>query len=490
MTERQMAWLILLCGAGLGVLGDQLLDGSGPGLNITLLLTALAGVGLFLGRHTQQVASLRLGAALLVVMAAGFSWRSDEMLLSVDGLGLLVVLSVLTTEPFRWNARLVGIDAADLTARGIKTGLKLAAGPLSLTAPLRSPEPEPAVNQTASQLGAVLRGAALALPALGIFGALLASADQRFDALLSRVFHFNLETLAGHIFRSGLIAWPVVGVLTTVLIPEAKPSANSGGGRFAIGLVESTVVLASLDLLFLVFVVVQGSYLFGGDRLVQTTSDLSYAEYARRGFFQLVAVAALSIPVLLLAARRRDSETTPRYRWFRPLAVLQVALLFLILASATHRLMLYVSRFGLTLDRLDALAVLGWVAVTLLWLSVTVLRDRPERFVAGSLVAAGLILAGLFAVNPSATVVRINMGRAAAGVPPDIRYLASLGADGLPALIDAVPAMDAGQRAVAGDVLCQIRPDRYESRTWNWSRSRANNALRDFRRSQCASAAG
>ena len=45
MTERRMASLILFCGAGLGVLGDQLLDGSGPGLNLTLLLSALAGVG-------------------------------------------------------------------------------------------------------------------------------------------------------------------------------------------------------------------------------------------------------------------------------------------------------------------------------------------------------------------------------------------------------------------------------------------------------------
>ena len=91
-------------------------------------------------------------------------------------------------------------------------------------------------------------------------------------------------------------------------------------------------------------------------------------------------------------------------------------------------------------------------------------------------------------MNPSAIVVRVDMGRAAAGVPLDVRYLASLGADGLPALIEAVPAMDVGQRAVAGDVLCQIRRTGTSPATWNWSRARANNALRDFRRSQCASA--
>ena len=138
-------------------------------------------------------------------MAAGFSWRSDEMLLFVDGLGLLVALSVLTTEPFRWNSRLVGIEAADLSDRGIKTGLKLAAGPLSLAVSLRRPRAgargEP--GRIAAS-GAVLRGAAFALPALGIFGALLASADQRFDALLSS----DLPLQSRDARRPHLHVWP------------------------------------------------------------------------------------------------------------------------------------------------------------------------------------------------------------------------------------------------------------------------------------------
>ena len=48
------------------------------------------------------------------------------------------------------------------------------------------------------------------------------------------------------------------------------------------------IVLAALDLLFLVFVLVQFRYLFGGDAVVQVTAGLSYADYARRGFFELV----------------------------------------------------------------------------------------------------------------------------------------------------------------------------------------------------------
>ena len=65
-----------------------------------------------------------------------------------------------------------------------------------------------------------------------------------------------------------------------------------GGRRF--GLTEVAVALGVLDLLFLTFVAVQFRHLFGD-------TDLSHAEYAREGFFQLVAVASLSLPILLFA---------------------------------------------------------------------------------------------------------------------------------------------------------------------------------------------
>ena len=67
-----------------------------------------------------------------------------------------------------------------------------------------------------------------------------------------------------------------------------------------LGAVELNVVVTILDLLFLAFVIVQFRYLFGGRDLVQQSANLTYAEYARHGFFELVAVAALTLPLLLL----------------------------------------------------------------------------------------------------------------------------------------------------------------------------------------------
>ena len=61
-------------------------------------------------------------------------------------------------------------------------------------------------------------------------------------------------------------------------------------------------VLVAVDFLFLGFLLVQVRYLPGRSELVGALTGLSYAEYARRGFFELVTVAALILPLLLVAA--------------------------------------------------------------------------------------------------------------------------------------------------------------------------------------------
>src|SRR5258706_1517473 len=68
---------------------------------------------------------------------------------------------------------------------------------------------------------------------------------------------------------------------------------------FTLGTTEVAVILGLINLLFLSFVIVQVPYLFGGMELVQNTPDFKLAEYARRGFGELVAVSALVLPILL-----------------------------------------------------------------------------------------------------------------------------------------------------------------------------------------------
>ncbi len=194
---------------------------------------------------------------------------------------------------------------------------------------------------------------------------------------------------------------------------------------FSLGAIETGVMLGLLDLLFLAFVAVQVRYFFGGSALVQATTGLTYAEYARSGFFELVAVAALVLPFLLFVHWLLRPDDARGQRAFRWLAGAQIALLFVIMASAFERMRLYQAEYGLSEQRLYPTAFMGWLAVVFVWFCLTVLRGHRERFAFGAMVAGFLLIATLHVVNPDALIARTNMARARGpGTSSTLRYVA------------------------------------------------------------------
>jgi hypothetical protein len=235
-----------------------------------------------------------------------------------------------------------------------------------------------------------------------------------------------------------------------------------------------------LDLLFLLFVLVQLRYLFGGAALVGVTPGLTYSEYARRGFFELVAAAALVLPLLLLAHWLLRKEQPAHERIFRGLAGVQILLLFVIMVSAVERMWLYQQEYGLTEQRVYPTAFMGWLAVVFVWFALTVLRGRRERFAFGAMVAGYLLLAMLHFLSPEALVVRVNAARAAAGRSLDVRYALSLSADAVPELISALPSLNPQDRCTVADHLLRrwSSPDG-SWRTWSLARARAQQAVEE-----------
>jgi hypothetical protein len=281
---------------------------------------------------------------------------------------------------------------------------------------------------------AVLRAVLIAIPLLLLFGSLFASADPVFARILGNVFRLDAEKIASHLLVAGIIAWITGGYLRTSVLTTGRSIWADRMPDGALGLTEVATALGSLVALFGAFVAVQLRYFFGGESLVQATAGLSYADYARRGFFELVTVSVLVLPVLLVANAllRRD---TPRaqsvYRW---LASSLLGLLAVIMYSAIARMRLYQAVYGMSEDRLYATVFMGWLALVFVWFAATVLRGRGERFVAGVLISGWGTLIGLNVANPAAWIASANVARAARGFELDVRYIQTLGADAAPAL--------------------------------------------------------
>src|SRR5581483_12056672 len=130
---------------------------------------------------------------------------------------------------------------------------------------------------------------------------------------------------------------------------------------------------------------------------------LSYAEYARRGFFELVVASALLLPVLL-AAGWACSRTRTVSRLYRALTVVLVLLLAVVMASALRRLQIYVDAYGLTELRFYAVSFLILLAAVFVWLLGGVLRNQRDEFLAGAIVATLLAIIVLNAANPDGVI--------------------------------------------------------------------------------------
>src|SRR5205823_2404020 len=171
-----------------------------------------------------------------------------------------------------------------------------------------------------------------------------------------------------HIFLFTAIAWAAGGLLRDLVAEREErrllsPTAvTRAAPRVSLGATELCVALAALDLLFLAFVLVQLRYLFGGPHLVQVRAHLTYAQYARHGFFELVAVSLLVLPLLLAvdAAGRRTKA-------LRLLSAALLALTFVVMASALQRMRLYERVYGLTELRVYTTGVILWLAVVFAW---------------------------------------------------------------------------------------------------------------------------
>lgn len=479
---------LLLGALALGVLADLLIWDREP---------ASSGFALWALCFTIGYAWLRLqqeagwpGPASLVWIAMAPMAAAMPVLRALEGYTFLMLLlmALATTlvaalaRPVPWQH----LRLPDLLRAFLQSALRLAIGlPLILHA-LRSTGTS---ASTAARASPWLRGLILALPLLALFMTLFYLADAGFSKLLDVAGSFIGAEAGNHLLRSALFTWLCGGLLHALLYPATQtpptPAGNTGAtNSFAasLGQLEISIILGSLCLLFVSFTLLQLGYLFGGSTTIEMTPGLTVAEYARRGFFELLIVSLLTLLVLMgLGYMAREQ------RRFRLFASVLLACVFIMQASAVQRLLLYVDNFGLTLDRWMAAWMLLWIAGVLAWFVLNLWRENTRGFVYGSATGAAVLLLLCLASNPAARVAERNLQRHIdEGATLDTAYLQSLGADAVPvtlARFDALAPLarcDIARQVLDGSAEW-LRLQQEGWRHYSWGRARALRAMEAHR---------
>jgi hypothetical protein len=469
--------LIAVVGLGLGLLADLLTYNQPLGISVPIIaaLVVLALIGLALVEGTAMTAG-NLWLAIPLLALAGFSAvraAPFPRFLNVSGAVLLLALLAnrLGAPP------LVTLDIGGYVAALLESMAFSLFGPFRLL-PLTAAELRQREGTGGRPIRRVAVGLLVALPFLCIFTMLFAAADLVFSNAVNRILEqFSVPDIVGHSLLTVTLAWIIMGGLAYALARTAQgplhfteattstPPAEAGDGpapetpapqapwpRRWLGALEGAVALFSIDALFVVFVAIQFAALFGGEAFLRS-QGLTYSEYARRGFFELLAVAAI-ILCLILGLDFVTRRETPRQRTgFLAGAGLMIALTIVILGSAVYRLWLYEVAYGFTRLRVHSHVFMGWLAILLAVVFALLLTSRIRWFATAALIAAIGFTLTLDVLNPDAFIVRENIARYVAGEELDVAYLGSLSEDAAPLLIPLLTRYGPAVRDQAGPLL-------------------------------------
>lgn len=407
---------------------------------------------------------------LLVALAAATGARPTVDAVLFGGLALgLAALPMIRDATWVVTLALV---AAWLLAAAAVSGPTL----VSALAPLlRLRELPRLVPPLPSGARPVLRGTVLGGALLTPFGVLFWSADAAFAELGQRMPLPAAASLPGRAFAGALVFLAAAGLALSARRPLAAPMPRVPRRLTPW---EWGIPLALLNALFLAFVAVQLAVLFGGHEHVLRTSGLSYAEYARQGFWQLLAAAALTLAVIGATVLFADAPRRSQGIVLRLLLGLLCALTIVVVVSALRRLLLYEDAFGLTRLRLLAEAASLWFGGVFTLLVAAGLFPRihgqlPRIAVAGTAVA--LLVFSL--MNPDGLIAERNVERWRETGRLDIAYLQTLSADAAPAIAELPPGLSRRALAPAAARLAEGEP----WSSFNLSRAHARDVITDER---------
>lgn len=343
-------------------------------------------------------------------------------------------------------------------------------------------------NQQSSQ---ITKGVLLTIPIVIFFLMLFSSADMAFNHFLYGLFNFNFnldETTVAKIWWTGIFTFVWLGAGTYILENSRgnEPAeVTEKAPAYKFGNIEADILFTTLNVLFLTFVIVQIKYLFAGHSAI-TTLGVTYAEYAHKGFGELIMVALITFGLIFLADKyieRRDNKSGVL---FKSLTGILIVLVLVIMVSAFTRISIYEQAYGFTRQRILVQAFILWLAGVFVWLGYKIISGTADRKFVFGIFLSGLAFFVVFnLLNPDAFVVKKNIKQDLSTGRLDTKYLSILSADAIPELVPLLnmpEAKDIYGNQLSREVAVVLKnySDSISEQPWqsyNISRSRAINII-------------
>jgi hypothetical protein len=197
---------------------------------------------------------------------------------------------------------------------------------------------------------------------------------------------------------------------------------------------------------------------------------LTYAEYARSGFWQLLGAAAIGGAALAFAWHALPRPASRRVRrLFLVLGITLVALVGVVLVSAFRRLTLYEDAYGLTYLRVLVQTTIVGLGALFACVIVGLVRWRASWLPTAAVAIVTIAVVALNVANIDARIATSNIERAMRDDRIDAQTLTDLSTDAVPAMVDSLDRLSPAARSDVANILACDRATLEAAPSTGWA---------------------
>ncbi|MBE6729212.1 MAG: DUF4173 domain-containing protein [Ruminococcaceae bacterium] len=253
-------------------------------------------------------------------------------------------------------------------------------------------------------IGKVFIGLACAIPVLLVVVPLLISSDDAFRGMIGDIF----KDSAGNIFKA------IFGAILSVFAISYGISIKKGDitrikkGEFS-GIENAYIIsfLSAIGFCYLLYLFSQLAYFFSAFKGFLPDGEITYAQYARKGFFEMCVIAVINLIIVFLALFLAKKKNGKACGAIKILATFIAVFTLIIIATAVSKMVLYIGTFGMTILRLTTSAFMVFLAVVFISVILRIFSTKIN-IVKTALITASCILTVLGTANVNEVCARYN----------------------------------------------------------------------------------
>lgn len=310
--------------------------------------------------------------------------------------------------------------------------------------------------------GKIMLGLLCALPVLIVVVSLLIKSDDAFSGMMSRIF-VSFSDGVSTVFKISLGAgFAILAVsygfsLKFGRVSDAKESEISG--------IDNTYIisfLSAISVCYLLYLFSQLAYFFSAFKGFLPNQDITYSEYARKGFFEMCVIAVINITLVFLSmlfSKKQDGKVCVG---IKITSTFITVFTLIIIATSISKMVLYIDEYGMTVLRLTTSAFMLFLAISFLTIILRIYSNKIN-IVKTTLVTAGIMVLLLGTVNVNGVCAKYNYQayKTQKSQNIDIEAMYKLGDDGIPYLTKLACVKDRDVALEAQEYLAKAYMEDY-----------------------------